>query len=128
MKEIKFRGKSAITGEWVYGYYRLIAKDKTVIYTINDEEIPIIAGTQGQYTGLKDKNRKEIYEGDLIRNDSGRICVVEWHEYAGCWDATAEKIVCKDNADGFEPVKWKHYVEVIGNIYDNKELLHSKEE
>lgn len=63
MREIKFRGKRKDNGEWVYGYLTcnipLIFNDKLGSYTVYES-------TVGQYTGLKDKNGKEIYEGDKI--------------------------------------------------------------
>jgi len=74
-----------------------------------------------QYTRKKDKNDKEIYDGDLVQNSQGRICEVYWFEPAACWDCKVVKSVDGDSSLDFTPQYW-HNLEVIGNIYDNPEL------
>ena len=78
-----------------------------------------------QYTGLKDKNGKEIYEGDAILLDYGRgkrVAVVEWSN-------SSAGFVYHTLADSFlHPLTGKPADEVIGNIYENKELLEVKHE
>lgn len=73
-------------------------------------------------TGLRDKNGKEIYEGDIVDDGYSRICKIRWSgKYAGF------KAVNED--DGYGTNIWfvSKYGEVIGNIHENPELLKGAE-
>lgn len=131
MREIEFRGISVDSGEWVYGW---VFGDKAKSIIEIDKEYPnkygveayytsvVIPETVGQYTGLKDKNGKEIYEGDIC-NCREYECFgkVEWNnEEAGFYFCVVME------GGGFEEERLYDYIDeltVIGNIYDNPELL-----
>jgi hypothetical protein len=74
-------------------------------------------GDDEQFTGLLDKNGKEIYEGDILRSYRFDVDVVEWSDYPGAWS------IQSGEDWGMIPC---HHTEVIGNIYANPSLLNSE--
>ncbi len=121
MREIKFRGKRIDNGEWVYGYYVGDCGDGChEICDINSPlgtRIEVDPATVGQFTGLKDKNSNEIYEGDIFITRMEVTAVVEWEKegrFLGFTMVGERKIVYINR----EPT-----AEIIGNIYDNPELI-----
>ena len=135
MRTIKFKGKTK-QGEWVIGYYVgkssldevAILPPPNVNYDIgyiNDSECYYcIADTLGQFTGLYDKNGKEIYEGDVVKWSNGLMYSVKFWE--GMFYASIEE--CNEGILGGFPLhRLTEYedgkCEIVGNIFDNPELL-----
>ena len=121
-REIKFRGKRIDTGEWVYGY---LADDNYIndINTVDLSSVEVDPDTVGQYTGLKDRNGDDVFEGDLLRTFEDDIMVVKWVGSGFISSCIKPAITGLINTNRYAyPVS-----EVIGNIHDNPELLEDGE-
>ena len=128
MRTIKFRGKSILTDEWLYGDLVHSADKKRTAILVNDkdsyDECEVAPKTIGQFTGLYDANGKRIYEGDIVKwkADNRLYAVIfKW----GMFYASVE--VCNQETYGGFPLHAlagdKKGVEIVGNIYDNPELI-----
>ena len=127
-RKILFRGKLTSGRGWSYGNLNIRPNNITVITPFNGHigvYGQVIPDTVGQYTGLNDTNGKEIFEGDIVRNKdvwdkytgvivfkNGRF-MVDWHLPCG-WEGESITLHTID----ISPCD-----EVIGNSYDNPELL-----
>ena len=140
-REILFRGKRVDTGEWIYGdlIKNSIIDPFTYIaigvgYKIDNPEIgkaiKVFPNTVGQFTGMTDKNGTKIFEGDILKFNTFRT-----KKYGGTKD------IVKFEDYGFNPMNDLFYIdgecgdsieldnngnyifEVIGNVFENKELL-----
>lgn len=157
MRELIFRGKSIETGEWVEGFYLFCEFDanddggyypETPIYVkehfivdcfdgdgvASQDIIKVIPETVGQYTGLKDKNGKKVFECDVLRFTDRRV----WYSTALFTLSYEEETKNLEDLKQFpyedrvvempNVYEWwsesdRQYWEVIGNIHDNKEDL-----
>jgi uncharacterized phage protein (TIGR01671 family) len=133
MREIKFRGK-AVLGGWFYGDLIHDNCGGSYIYPIDAENIykrnQVVSETIGQYTGLKDKNGKEIYEGDIIGCHNPNIKhLIFFNEKQGRFMAALDGDIENDyyGVCGLDDSRWNATKEVIGNIHDNPELINKEE-
>ena len=141
-REIKFRGKRVDNGEWVYGsliqcditgkrYILPIGSDANESDKVGHEgclmlfTFEVIPETVGQYTGLKDKSGKDIYYGDIVE--------IEYYSYIQPECSAIFEVKFEGLGFMLSFVKGKIYkspytemIEIIGNIYDNPELLEEK--
>ena len=133
MREIKFRGKHITTGEWLYGSHYDDCGEEYILpnmpgSAVDYEDYQVDPNTVGQYTGLKDKNGKEIYEGDILTNERGDILhVVAYSEeearFVGIIPSLKEKSGKPFTTGLNQPWLTNKEKKVIGNIHDNPELL-----
>lgn len=159
MRDIKFRGKT-LSGKWVYGYY--VGKDTIIPFGNVNFDLgfidtspcyEVIPDTIGQFTGVLDKNGKEIYEGDVLsvrewknlafgmfNNDEMKDLSLD--DYKGellkdikslvYWDEGSMLVTEQNGCDYYMCSFWHentlitqpiYDIEVIGNIHDSPELL-----
>jgi len=122
MRLIKFRAKTIETRKWVYGYLNVNSKGDTIIS--NEFSFWFVdPKTVGEFTGLLDKNGKEIYEGDIIEENSWvgkRInTVIYRNDLVGFGTPDGRNYISLSDGDTSPKPKFI----VIGNIYENPELL-----
>lgn len=150
MRKILFRGKRTDNGEWVEGHYlqwpiRGWKNLSSVIVPTDDlhdgcaQQVEVLPDTVGQYTGLNDRNGDKIFEGDILRYGEKNL-LVWWNDEAFQWQAKEQQSydpiftfdgtagVVWDNIDfgwiaAEIPCTGKMTTEIIGNVYDNPELL-----
>lgn len=125
MREIKFRAKDLLTGEWRYSRDNWLEQlfcpklcDCTGEYPGSDKP-SIDPGTVGQFTDMVDRNKREIYEGDVLiwdEDDESSVVVYDSQHALFGMQYQGGRIY------GLYDCKQKE-LEVIGNIYDNPELL-----
>ena len=113
MREIKFRGRTP-KGQWVYGCFIHTGCDAPAIVWGDGEQAEIELETRSQYTGLKDKNGIEIYEGDVLGWD-GLCFKVEFRTYF--WEAYGK------GSDRLGALNFTDHGIIVGNIHDNPELI-----
>ena len=140
MRQIIFRGKRVDNGKLIYGWYIKanihwhkygVHKDWIVCNAIQNGGIcnvigryAVITETVGQYTGLTDKNGNKIFEGDIVKGS--------WNTVFGVYfDEDYLQYRAKEKSGSHHEIDYygeSYRLEVIGNVYDNPELLEVKNE
>lgn len=152
MRTIKFRGKKPYTGDWFFGDVLHIAGGSLIYFgsntdttkpdieecnpvaveLFNDECTVVLSDTIGQFTGLLDKNGKEIYEGDIIRSPLGHVVIAKYgyKEHIVKHDIFTDRFaaygwIVENVRNGITDFLDNEFLqgEVIGNIHDDPELL-----
>jgi uncharacterized phage protein (TIGR01671 family) len=116
-REIKFRAWDIDSKSWVDSTHAMIQIGTgRLLYPFNGENeswFPIGTQLLSQYTGLKDKNGKEIYEGDILQDIEGLLGVVK---YSGSKFSAFDSL-------GWNNLQFPEESIVVGNIYENPELI-----
>lgn len=151
MREILFRGKRVDNGKWVKGFYVNVPEHykhemsrKSYIVSINNGLfMEVVLETVGEYTGLTDKDGRKIFEGDILQgyqypylseghfNYYAEVVYFENCPAFGIYtfknpNLNVVRGISAGNMDLMEDWESKNW-EVIGNIYDNPELLEDEE-
>lgn len=148
MREIQFRGKDLRSGEFIYGALVQESEKSYILPFKLTKGIPtqleeVDPKTVGQFTGLKDKNGKEIYEGDIldVKFQPHYVERISWHGPPDAraivfWDYAGFRLKCKGEEDT-RYADWtdtdiclgpivdmsRSHSEAIGNIHENPELV-----
>jgi len=150
-RQIIFRAKRIDNGKWVEGYYVkrffvCLGREIPMITKLDGDYSEVDPNTISQFTGLKDRNGKMIFEGDIVkvkhfihdmydkeninpRNSYGMSENIYYRNYQIEWKLKKCRWIMRNGSDQKDLVDYRitnHEIEVIGNIWDNPELLEVK--
>lgn len=122
-REIKFRAQKKTSKEWIYW---------DILDGFSNPKQIIDESTIGQFTGLYDKNGKEIYEGDIVEVTvfCKEIKIIKWRDGVFWCEEPGSRFDChplhEKECFAGQSGSWPYYYKVIGNIYENENLLTKK--
>lgn len=137
MREILFKAKSKSGNDWVEGYYAKLGIDEHIEHYIIQNmaltklfddwkknmqfiDVEIIPETLCQYTGMKDRYGNKIWENDIVLYDD-EIVTIKWDDDYRAFEVNGDR--CQENLGEFE----EYELEIIGNTFDNPEMLEINE-
>lgn len=127
MREILFKAKRLDNGEWVQGYYYQIWEKGYILWGMTNnmpDMVEVNPDTLCQSTGLTDKNGKKIWENDIVNRTDLHVVSepsIGFIEYD--LENTSFLIHWTNKVEYSPTYHWKDKLQVIGNIFDNAELL-----
>ena len=127
IENIKFKAKRLDNGKWVEGYFysecgnAYIIEDRQKHSMLNRNEAVLVApSTVCQFTGMRDCEGKEIWEGDIVRDNYDLLCVDNFYEVVYIEEVGAFAFKSLDKVDNYEPFVNLFEAYVVGNKFDKE--------